>query len=189
LRGLVIAGVLATAMGSLSTAINSLATSYVRDFHFRWFGEPREEAGKLRVFRFGTVLFSVLFIGVGLGTAWVSAMNPQLRIVPIILGIFGYTYGSLLGIFLVGLFTRTRGSEGGNVLAMFVGFVVVMYLSGLDRAVAALFGAPGLPRPDGFPEIEFPWRIFFGTLTTFLIAICFRSPRPFMAKCAPAPVP
>ena len=34
LRGLVIAGVLATAMGSLSTALNALATSYVRDFHF-----------------------------------------------------------------------------------------------------------------------------------------------------------
>ena len=46
LRGLVIAGVLATTMGSLSTALNSLATSYVRDFHFRWFGEPATEAGQ-----------------------------------------------------------------------------------------------------------------------------------------------
>ncbi|MEO0018564.1 MAG: hypothetical protein RLZZ522_1847, partial [Verrucomicrobiota bacterium] len=36
LRGLVVAGVLATTMGSLGTAMNSLATSYSRDFHFRW---------------------------------------------------------------------------------------------------------------------------------------------------------
>ena len=47
LRGLVIAGVLATTMGSLSTALNSLATSYVRDFHFRWFGEPATERGRV----------------------------------------------------------------------------------------------------------------------------------------------
>jgi Na+/proline symporter len=177
LRGLVIAGVLATAMGSLSTAINSLATSYVRDFHFRWFGEPRTEAGKVRVFRLGTVLFSLLFIGVGLATAWVSAMNPKLRIIPIILGIFGYTYGSLLGIFLVGLFTRSRGNEVGNGIAMLAGFIVVMYLSGLDTAVAGLFGGAGFYRPAWVPHVEFPWRIFFGAITTFLVAICFRTPR------------
>lgn len=182
LRGLVIAGVLATAMGSLSTAINSLATSYVRDFHFRWFGEPPDEAGKLRTFRLGTVLFSLLFIAVGLGTAWITSEKPDLRIIPIILGIFGYTYGSLLGIFLVGLFTRSRGSERGNIIAMIAGFLVVMYLSGLDRDVAKLFGAPGLPRPSWVPEVKFVWRIFFGTITTFFIALCFRTPREKIAS-------
>ncbi len=175
LRGLVLAGVLATTMGSLSTALNSLATSYVRDFHFRWFGEPNTDAGRIRVFRFGTLLFALLLISVGLATAWVTAMNPKLRIIPIILGIFGYTYGSLLGIFLVGLFTRSRGSETGNRIAMAAGFLAVMYLSGLDGAVAALFGGKGLPRPEGMPTLEFPWWIFFGTLVTFSIALCFRT--------------
>ena len=175
LRGLVLAGVLATTMGSLSTALNSLATSYVRDFHFRWFGEPSTDAGRIRVFRFGTLLFALLLISVGLATAWVTAMNPKLRIIPIILGIFGYTYGSLLGIFLVGLFTRSRGSEMGNRIAMLAGFLAVMYLSGLDSAVAALFGGKGLPRPEGMPTIEFPWWIFSGTLVTFFIALCFRT--------------
>lgn len=176
LRGLVIAGVLATTMGSLSTALNSLATSYVKDFHFRWFGEPPDEKGKVRVLRFGTVLFAVLLITVALATAWVSAHNPKLRILPIILGIFGYTYGSLLGVFMVGLFTKTRGNDRGNVIAMVVGFLVVAYLSGLDSDVCALLGAKGLWRPDWMPVIEFPWRIMFGTITTFLIAVCFRTP-------------
>ena len=176
LRGLVLAGVLATTMGSLSTALNSLATSYVRDFHFRWFGEPTTDAGRVRVLRFGTILFATLLIAVGLATAWVSAKNPQLRIIPIILGIFGYTYGSLLGVFMVGLFTRTRGSEKGNALAMFVSFLVVAYLSGLDRSLAGLVGGQGIPRPAWMPEIEFPWRIFFGAITSFAIAVCFRTP-------------
>lgn len=178
LRGLVVAGVLATAMGSLSTALNSLATSYVRDFHFRWFGEPATDAGKVRVLRLGTVLFAVLLISVALGTAWVKAHNPSLRIIPIILGVFGYTYGSLLGVFMVGLFTKTRGNDQGNGLAMLVGFLVVGYLSGLDKGLAATFGlAGGIPRPEWMVEIEFPWRILFGTVVTFSIAALFKTPQ------------
>ena len=88
----------------------------------------------------------------------------------------GYTYGSLLGVFLVGLFTRGRGNDAGNGVAMIAGFVVVTYLSGLDKAVAGLVGCAGFPRPGWMPEIEFPWRIFFGTVATFAVAVCFRTP-------------
>ena len=176
LRGLVIAGVLATTMGSLSTALNSLAVSYVRDFHFHWFGEPKTDAGKVKVLRFGTVLFATLLVSVALATAYVTSHNPQLRILPIILGIFGYTYGSLLGVFMTGLFTKTRGNDFGNVIAMIADFIVVAYLSGLDKDVMQLFGANGIPRPEWMPIIEFPWRIMFGTITTFTIAMMFRTP-------------
>ncbi|BCU77485.1 sodium:solute symporter [Luteolibacter sp. LG18] len=176
LRGLVVAGVLATTMGSLSTALNSLATSYVKDFHFRWFGEPADDKGKVHALRLGTVIFAVLLISVALATAWVSAHNPNLRILPIILGIFGYTYGSLLGVFMTGLFTKTRGSDQGNVIAMLAGFIVVAYLSGLDTDVAALFGAKSVTRPAWMPVIEFPWRIMFGTLVTFAVSVAFRTP-------------
>lgn len=176
LRGLVVAGVLATAMGSLSTALNSLATSYVRDFHFRWFGEPATDAGRVRVLRFGTILFAVLLISVALGTAWVKAHNPTLRIIPIILGIFGYTYGSLLGVFMLGLFTKGRGNDLGNALAMLAGFLVVGYLSGLDIDLAKTLGLGcGFTRPTWMPIIEFPWRILFGTAVTFGVAVVFRS--------------
>lgn len=175
LRGLVVAGVLATTMGSLGTALNSLATSYVRDFHFRWFGEPSTDAGKVRAMRLSTFFFAVLLIMVGLVTAWVKAHNPSLRIIPIILGSFGYTYGSLLGIFLVALFTKNRGNDFGNVCAMICGFLAVAFLSGLDKDIASMFGAGGLPRPAWLPVIEFPWRILFGTAVTFGVALCFAS--------------
>jgi Na+/proline symporter len=178
LRGLVIAGVLATTMGSLGTALNSLATSYVRDFHFRWFGEPSDDKGRVRVLRFGTVLFAVLLITVALATAWVSVNHPELRIIPIILGIFGYTYGSLLGVFMVGLFTKTRGSDQGNLIGMGAGFLAVGYLSGLDQSLAGLFGGKGFGRPDWMPIVEFPWRIFFGTIVTFAVAVSFAAPVP-----------
>jgi solute:Na+ symporter, SSS family len=174
LRGLVIAGVLATTMGSLGTALNALATSYVRDFHFRWFGEPPTDAGKVKALRTGTVLFAVILVSIGLATAGVVALQPQLRILPIILGVFGYTYGSLLGVFMVGLFTTTRGNCRGNVIGMVAGFIWVSLLSGLDTALLGLVGVHADWRPDGFPIIEFPWRILFGSVVTFLVAVSFR---------------
>lgn len=177
LRGLVIAGVLATTMGSLGTAMNSLATSYVRDFHFRWFGEPEAEAGKVRVIRLATALFAVFLILVGLGTAAVKAHNPDLRIIPIILSSFGYTYGSLLGIFLLALFAPGRGNDRGNMIAMAFGFLAVAWFSGLDRSVASMFGRSGIPRPDWMPVVEFPWWIMIGTIVTFSVAACFKSPQ------------
>ena len=174
LRGLVIAGVLATTMGSLSTALNSLATSYVRDFHFRWFGEPEDDKGKVRAMRVGTTLFAILLIAVALATSYVSLNHPKLSIIGIILGVFGYTYGSLLGIFIVGLFTKNRGNDEGNVIAMIAGFLVVAYLSGLDKSVAGMFNWT-IEHPHWVPEIEFPWRIMFGTVVTVAVALCFQT--------------
>lgn len=176
LRGLVIAGVLATTMGSLGTAMNSLATSYSRDFHFRWFKTPEGGHSRVRVIKLSTVGFALVLILVGLATAFVKAHNPGLSIIGIILGSFGYTYGSLLGIFIVALFTRTRGSEIGNPIAMLSGILFVAWLSNLPNDLWQMI--TGNPLYSNFlwlPVIEFPWRIMAGTLATVAVALCFKS--------------
>ena len=178
LRGLVIAGVLATTMGSLGTAMNSLATSYSRDFHFRWFNTPDDDASRVRVIKWSTLWFTLILIGVGLATAFIKAHNPGLSIIGIILGSFGYTYGSLLGVFMVALFTRGRGSEFGNPIAMLAGFVAVAFLSNLPNDLWKMVAGGHLyTNPDWFPVIEFPWRIMAGTLVTVAVALCFKSER------------
>jgi Na+/proline symporter len=176
LRGLVIAGVLATTMGSLGTAMNSLATSYSRDFHYRWFKTPEDEHARVRIIRLSTVAFALILILVGLATAFVKAHNPGLTIIPIILGSFGYTYGSLLGIFIVALFTKTRGSEWGNLIAMIVGILVVAFLSNLPNDVWKMLTGDDLyTNFEWMPVIKFTWRIMAGTLATVAVALCFRS--------------
>jgi Na+/proline symporter len=178
LRGLVIAGVLATTMGSLGTAMNSLATSYSRDFHFRWFKTPDDDAARVRVIKWSTLWFTLILIGVGLATAFIKAHNPGLSIIGIILGSFGYTYGSLLGVFMVALFTRSRGSEFGNPIAMLAGFVAVAFLSNLPNDLWKMIAGGHLyTNPDWLPVIEFPWRIMAGTLVTVAVALCFKSER------------
>jgi Na+/proline symporter len=178
LRGLVIAGVLATTMGSLGTAMNSLATSYSRDFHFRWFKTPDDDAARVRVIKWSTLWFTLILIGVGLATAFIKAHNPGLSIIGIILGSFGYTYGSLLGVFMVALFTRSRGSEFGNPIAMLAGFVAVALLSNLPNDLWKMVAGGHLyTNPEWLPVIEFPWRIMAGTLVTVAVALCFKSER------------
>ena len=75
--------------------------------------------------RGSTVFFAIVIIGVGVATAWFMAHNPKVEILPLVLGILGFTFGSLLGIFLLAVLTRTRGSDRGNLLAMTCGIVAL----------------------------------------------------------------
>jgi len=177
LRGLLIAGIFATAMGSLSTALNALATSFTRDWYETYINPRSTGEESLRAVRWATVWFAILMIVVASSTSYLVIVHPKVRIIPIVLGIFGYTYGSLLGVFLCGIFTRTRGSNHGNVIAMISGFIVVAILSGLANNIAGLFGRIAYPQPKWLPVMEFPWWICFGTIVTFCVAVLFRTGR------------
>jgi SSS family solute:Na+ symporter len=184
MRGLLVAGIFATAMGSLSTALNALATSYTEDWYLPYIRPGASDAQVVRAARWSTVVFSIILIAIGSLTAYAKIIHPEARIIPIVLGIFGYTYGSLLGVFLVGLLTRRRGSEAGNIVAMVTGFIVVALLSGLHNDLWTLLHGRivTLWKPDWLPAIEFPWRIAFGTVTTFLVAFCFQTPEEQLEK-------
>jgi Na+/proline symporter len=175
LRGLLLAGIFATAMGSLSTALNALATSFTRDWYEPYINPAATDEQSLRAVRWATIWFSVLMIFVACTTAYLVIVHPNVRIIPIVVGIFGYTYGSLLGVFFAGMLTKNRGNDFGNILAMISGFIVVAILSGLPNGVAGIFGTKLYEQPGWLPVMEFPWWIFFGTIVTFSIAILFKS--------------
>jgi Na+/proline symporter len=168
LRGLVAAGILATAMGSLSTALNALSTSFARDFILPRMASDADDAAKMRVLRWSTVGFALAIIAVGVVTAWYVTWHPATRIIPLVLGILGYTFGSILGVFLVALFTKARGSDAGNLMAMTAGFLAVLAFS--VKEIQQLLGVA-----EPF-IIAFPWRITLGTLVTAAVALCFRTP-------------
>jgi SSS family solute:Na+ symporter len=177
LRGLLIAGIFATAMGSLSTAINALATSFTRDWYEPYINPGSTNEQSLRAVRWATVWFSLLMIVVASVTSYLVIVYPNLRIIPIVLAVFAYTYGPVLGVFLCGMFTRRRGSNFGNIIAMIIGFLVVAIISNLFNAIAGIFGRVAYTKPDWLPAVEFPWWICFGTIVTFCVAILFRSGR------------
>ncbi len=164
LRGLIIAGVFATAMGSLSAALNALATSFVKDFYSPFIRKEAKDKHYVFMARIFTVVFAVLMIVVATLAAYSVLHNPKLTIIPLALGIIGYTYGPLLGMFLLGMLTRARGNDRGNVIAMLCGFATVCLLSGLVK----------LPHV-AVPKIAFTWHIMLGCLMTFGVGILFRT--------------
>jgi Na+/proline symporter len=130
--------------------------------------------------RGSTIVFAALLAAVGTATAAVVVYSPHARIIPVVLGVFGYTYGSLLGVFLLGLTTKNRGNDFGNVVGMICGFIGVAILSGLpwDLANVVAGSISKFQPPPWLLQIEFPWRVMFGTIITYAIAACFARRKP-----------
>jgi Na+/proline symporter len=145
----------------------------VKDFYAPYFRKNAEDKHYVFAARFFTLVFAILMIVVASLSAKLVLDNPQNAIIPIALGIIGYTYGSLLGVFLIGMLTRTRGNDFGNLIAMLCGFVTVLILSGAVNTLLGWFGLPPLP----IPKIAFTWYIMFGSIVTFLVGVLFRTKR------------
>ncbi len=177
IRGFVLAGVFATAMGSLSAALNALATSLTNDWYIPYLAPARAGAHYVAAARVFTGVFGVLMMGIAITFAYVNVRNPGLTIIPVALGIAGYILGPMLGVFLLGMLTRTRGSDRGNVLAVTVGLLAIFTLSGrLFDVIDAL--RPGQPTslPAWLPRIEFTWYALIGALATLAVGLLFPTP-------------
>jgi SSS family transporter len=168
LRGLIIAGVFATMMGSTSAALNALATSFTSDFYLPYLNPGADDRASVRAARIATLIFGLLMVMVGTLAAYSVLHDPRLTIIPIAIGILGYTYGSLLGIFLLGVITSRHGSDQTNMIAMMGGIVAVFFLGKVHL--------PGLIdfarwMPIWWPVISWPWYVLIGCVTTLALAL------------------
>ena len=181
IRGLVLAGVFATAMGSLSAALNALATSATNDWYIR--RHPgRPEAHYVRAARAFTVLFAALMVVVAGGFAYAKVSHPDVRIIPVVLGIAGFILGPMLGVFLIGMFTRNRGSDRGNIIALSAGLVATVVLGDLHitflNAIAPMLGrVEPFSRPEWLPQVSFTWFAMIGSTVVFAVGALFKTPQ------------
>jgi Na+/proline symporter len=172
LRGLIIAGVFATMMGSTSAALNALATSFTKDFYLPYFNRNATDRQTVFAARVATAVFGALMIVVATAAAYQVLRDPHLTIIPIAIGVLGYTYGALLGVFLLGMLTRTRGRDGWNVVAMILGMTAVLVLCKVELKGLVNFGAF---MPAWWPHISWPWFVLVGCSVTFLTGVLFRT--------------
>jgi SSS family transporter len=182
IRGLVLAGVFATAMGSLSAALNALATSATNDWYIPYFARNRSEHHHVTAARVFTAFFAILMIVIAVAFAYVSVVNPSVRIIPVVLGVAGLFLGPMLGVFLIGMLTKRRGSDPGNAIAITIALVSMIFLSGqhvdfMNMLHPAPAGAPALYRlPPWMPVIKWPWFAMFGALIVMAIGLLFPTP-------------
>ena len=145
LGGLVIAGVLASAMGMLSSSISSLASATYLDL----FKPLRRKVAltteqELKWSRVFTLVWGITLIG--------GAMlftDTQSAVVELGLQIASFTYGGLLGVFFLGLlFKHTRQPDA------FAGFI-----AGLATMTAVIYGT----------TIAYTWHTLIGCTATILV--------------------
>jgi SSS family solute:Na+ symporter len=189
LRGLIVAGVFATMMGSTSAALNALATSFTKDFFLPYFPHRDSQRTAIWAARVSTVVFGGLIVGVAMVAASAVMTDPKLTIITIVLQSVGYTYGALLGVFLVGMLTRSRGSDRTNFVAMLLAILAVLVvarvkLPGFDLVSFFAHGQLrwadwnlGAWLPANWPSIAGPWWVFIGCVVCFIVSISFKTPR------------
>src|SRR3984893_13024721 len=143
--GLVIAAILAAGMSNLSAALNSLASTTVMDFYRPLAlrrNAKRPESHFLGIARWATVGWAVLLFLVGLiARHWGSVLEAGLTIASIL-------YGSLLGVFLLGLLTKSV-QENAAMVGMIAGLVLMICVK-------------------QWTHIAFTWYVLIGTSATFL---------------------
>ena len=162
LSGLVIAGILAAAMSSHSSAISALASSLTHDQYASWTGE-RDPDTLLRFGRIVSLVWGVALIVAAVGfNAWSGGTNTP--VVVLALSIASVTYGALLGAYLLsaaGAWMRGRDVIAGTAIAMAIMLVTVF---------AARLAAAGYTQLAGLGRLSFPWYVPMGMILTLIFA-------------------
>ena len=161
LAGLVVAGILAAAMGTHSSAINSLASSATHDLYASWTGRQDPQ----HLLRVGRLLSAVWASALILGALFfhVAATGKDTPVVVLALSIASITYGPLLGIYvLAGRWPRARGRDVVGAVAFTVAVMLVVVFA------KRLSVYPGLHWAAPLGSLAWPWYVPLGTL----LAVC-----------------
>jgi SSS family transporter len=142
ISGLLISAILAAAMSNLSAALYSLSSTTIVDFYSRINPKASDKhrlfLSRLTTVSWGVVLFALAIVARHGG-----------KVLEVGLSIASVAYGSLLGVFMLGVLTR-RASEGGAMVGMLFGFVLNIYLW-------------------QFTRVPFTWYVPLGSIATFVI--------------------
>lgn len=147
LIGLLLSAVLAAAMSTLASSLNSSASALINDFYLN--GSRRDISPRRLLYagRVATVFFGVVQIIVGILAAGMSQ-----SVVQDALAIASFSAGLLLGVFFLGIATRRVGQQGALVGLVF-GLIVLCTVKFV------------LPRFD--IVIAWPWFALIGSAATF----------------------
>jgi solute:Na+ symporter, SSS family len=142
LVGLTLAAVFAAAMSTLSSSLNSSASSAVNDLYIPLRRTPASSASLVWTSRGLTVFFGIAQIGVAIAGIYLAR-----SVVTNVLDIASFTAGLLLGLFALGVLTQ-RVRQPAALIGLVVGLIV---LTTVKFATS----------------IAWPWYALIGTVTTF----------------------
>jgi SSS family solute:Na+ symporter len=153
ITGLLIAGVFAAAMSSLSSSMNALASASAYDFWAPMAKREGDEFALLRAGRVFTLLWALLLVGAAI---LYIPMSEGAAAVEVALTIASLVYGGLLGAFFLGVFDA-RAHQVGVMAGIGSGITVVTGIWVWGTWVA------------GSPLVGWPWFVLIGTAVTMSV--------------------
>jgi solute:Na+ symporter, SSS family len=119
ITGIIIAGLFAAAMSTLAGSMSSLSSSTMLDLYLPFTKSKGTDLSQLKISRYITIFWAVMLI-----LAAVFFMNTSRAVVELALSIASFTYGGLLGTFLLGILIKRATQE--DALAGFVAGIFIM---------------------------------------------------------------
>ncbi len=139
--GLVIAAIAAAAFTS---SLNAQASTAMADFYMPITKQAKSEKHYLNVSRIMTALWGMVQIIVG-----IIAIRLSRRVVDEVLGIASFTNGVILGVFLLGTFTK-QVRQTAAIVGIIIGALVMLCVK-------------------LFTGVSWQWYVLIGSLTTFMV--------------------
>lgn len=137
ISGLIVAALFAAAMSTLSSSLSSLSSAVVLDIYMPFVGQRKSESELLRISRFVTLGWGVILIITAL-----AFIGLEGTVVEVALGIASYTYGGLLGAFLLGLLNK-RVTERDAIIGFITAIVVMTAMVRLVQLAWPLYTMVG----------------------------------------------
>jgi solute:Na+ symporter, SSS family len=157
--GLMIASIFAAGMSTISTSFNSSATVFLTDYYNKYFKKNTSDKKRMQVLYISSLVISVLGIAIAIAMINVkSALDAWWKLSSIF-------SGGMLGLFLLGMFTKSKNSTGA-ILGMIAGILVILWLSLSEQILGEdAIGA----------SFHTYLTIVFGTMAIFLVGFLVTS--------------
>jgi SSS family transporter len=168
ISGLVVAGILAAMMSTVASSLNSLASATTHDLYAPLTGRTDEEH-LMRVGKRFTILWALILVG---GAILFRFLQQGTPVVVIALQIASFTYGGLLGGFLLGVLSE-RANERDAMIGMAAAIAVMTVIWAVQQ-----FGI--VPR-----FIDSLWFSLIGSVITVLVGVSSSRLRPVAVTATP----
>lgn len=170
LSGLMLAGILAAAMSTVAGSLNSLASSTMLDLYGRLSGRTLDDRTALRASRIATLVWGLVFIL--FASLFRDQKNP---VVEFALSIASFTYGGLLGVYLLGIINH-RARERDAIVAFLVSLTIMAFVifgvwySGTEgRWMFTFYPSPETKAALKLKGLAYPWFVVVGSALTIPI--------------------
>jgi SSS family solute:Na+ symporter len=140
LTGLVIAAILAAAMSTISTSVNSSATVILSDIYKRYFRKDAGEEESMRTLHVTTIVWGLAGTGVGLAMMNVrQALDAWWKWAAVF-------SGGMLGLFLLAAFSR-RARNVPAIIGAVIGILIILWITVSQRVntfLSIVFGTSAI---------------------------------------------